>query len=192
VRILASRADASTTTTRWTVTGLGFLVDARGYVLTHYDVVRDAKGLVALLADGRRFTVTRVWWNESARVAVLKIEGQELSALALGVSGSVRVGDAAVIVGWPASGQGFASAAVSATGAATGGDLVFNVPVGTENVGGPVVNAQGQVVGIASSGARGGDWNLTGGYAIPIDRAKGMLEHAGLVVAPRSAAPSSP
>jgi S1-C subfamily serine protease len=193
VQILASREDPSTTTTRWTVAGLGFVVDARGYVLTHYGVVRDARALVALLADGRRFTVTRVWRDDLAGVAVLRIEGRELPVLSLGESRSVRVGDAAVIVGWPTSGpgRGSSSATIAATGAPAGGDLAIDPPVGAEYAGSPLVNARGQVIGIASAETHGPNGGLTGGHAIPIDRARGTLEQAWATAPPRSVAPPS-
>ena len=99
--------------------GLGFLVDGRGYVLTHSDVIRDGKGLEAALADGRTFAVKQVWRDPLAGVAVLWIDGRDLPALPLGDSTGLRVGDATALVGWPTAS---APPSVSATIRATGSD----------------------------------------------------------------------
>ena len=167
--------------------GLGFLVDGRGFVLTHYDVVRDGKGLEVALADGRTFAVKQVWRDSLAGIAVLRIEGRDLPALLLGDSEGIRVGEATVAVGWPtAAAAPPVSATIRATGAATGGNLAIDAPIPTESVGGPLINARGQVIGITSADAHVTDGSPRG-FAIPIDRAKSMLREAQA-----SAAPSRP
>jgi serine protease Do len=164
--------------------GLGFLVDARGYVLTHSDVIRDGKGLEAALPDGRTFAVKQVWRDPLAGIAILRIDGRDLPALPLGDSNGLRVGDAAAIVGWPAaSAPPPVSATIRATGAATGGNLAIDAPIQAENVGGPLLNARGQVVGIASADAHFMDGSSRG-FAVPIDRAKSMLREAQASAAP--------
>ena len=164
--------------------GLGFLVDERGYVLTHSDVIRDGKGLEAVLADGRTFTVKQVWRDPLAGVAVLRIDGRGLPALPLGDSNALHVGDPAAVVGWPAaSASTLVSATIRATGAATGGNLAIDAPIQPENLGGPLINARGQVVGIASADAHFMDGSSRG-FAVPIDRAKSMLREAQASAAP--------
>jgi S1-C subfamily serine protease len=156
-------------------TGVGFLVDRRGYVLTHDHLIRDAKGLEIALADGRKAPVKQVWRDQLAGVAVLKIEGSGLTALPLGDSGGLRVGDPAIIVGWPTvTSSPTSPATIRATGSATGGNLVLDAPISADRAGSPLVDPRGQVVGIATSnGASSG-----GGFAIPIDRAKATLRLA--------------
>jgi serine protease Do len=123
--------------------------------------------------------VKQVWRDQLAGVAVLKIEGRDFPTLPLGESGSVRVGDAAAIVGWPMAALATpASATIRATGSATGGNLAIDAPIAMEYVGSPLINARGQVVGIASTGAHYMDGSVRGGFAIPIDRAKSMLRQA--------------
>jgi serine protease Do len=164
--------------------GLGFLVDERGYVLTHSDVIRDGKGLEAVLADGRTFAVKQVWRDTLAGVAVLRIDGRGLPALPLGDSNALHVGEPAAVVGWPAaSASPPVSATIRATGAATGGNLAIDAPIQAENVGGPLINARGQVVGIASADAHYMDGSSRG-FAVPIDRAKSMLREAQASAAP--------
>jgi serine protease Do len=164
--------------------GLGFLVDERGYVLTHSDVIRDGQGLEAVLADGRTFTVKQVWQDPLAGVAVLRIDGRGLPALPLGDSRALHVGEPTAVIGWPtASVSPPVSATIRATGAATGGNLAIDAPIQAENVGGPLVNARGQVVGIASADAHFMD-GTSRGFAVPIDRAKSMLREAQASAAP--------
>jgi S1-C subfamily serine protease len=160
-------------------TGLGFLVDGRGYVLTHDYLVRDAKGVEVALPDGRKPAVKQVWRDQLAGIAVLKIDGAGLPALQLGESGGLRVGDAAMLVGWPtAASQTTARATIRATGSATGGNLALDAPVSAEYAGSPLVDQRGHVVGIATTDIHSTDQTGRGGFAIPIDRAKSMLRQA--------------
>jgi S1-C subfamily serine protease len=176
VRILGGPADAGRPATP---RGLGFLVDQRGYVLTHSDVIRDAKVLQVVLADGRTLPVKQVWRDELAGVAVLRIDGRDLPTLALGGSGGLRVGDPAVVVGRAiASSEPPVSATIRATGAATGGNLAIDAPIATAYVGSPLIDARGQVVGIASTDAHSMNGSAPGGFAVPIDRAKALLRQA--------------
>jgi serine protease Do len=189
VRILALSSDGSrgaspNPMSPATPRGLGFLVDERGYVLTHADVIRDGKRLEAALADGRIFAVKQVWRDPLAGVAVLRIDGRDLPALPLGDSDRLRVGDATAIVGWPAaSARPPVNATIRATGAATGGNLAIDAAVPTESIGGPLIDARGQVVGITSADAHLMDGSSRG-FAVPIDRAKTMLREAQTATPP--------
>jgi serine protease Do len=161
--------------------GLGFLVDGRGYVLTHDQLIREGRVLNVALADGRNLPVKQIWRDQLAGVAVLRIEASGLpAALPLGQSGALRVGDPAVVVGWPSGAQppATARASIRATGSATGGNLVLDAPISAESVGSPLVDLRGQVVGIAATDAPVTDERSRGGFAIPIDRAKTMLRQA--------------
>jgi S1-C subfamily serine protease/type II secretory pathway predicted ATPase ExeA len=161
--------------------GLGFLVDGRGYVLTHDELIREGRVLNVALADGRNLPVKQIWRDQLAGVAVLRIEASGLpAALPLGQSGALRVGDPAVVVGWPSGAQppATARASIRATGSATGGNLVLDAPISAESVGSPLVDLRGQVVGIAATDAPVTDERSRGGFAIPIDRAKAMLRQA--------------
>jgi serine protease Do len=184
VRVLLSQADGrkpATSGQSAPEAGLGFLVDQRGYVLTHDQLIREGRALKVALADGRSLPVKQVWRDQLAGVAVLRIEGTGLPpALPLGQSGALRVGDPAVIVGWPSGAQPAAAARASirATGSATGGNLALDTPISMEAVGSPLVDLRGQVVGIATTGAHATEDVSRGGFAIPIDRAKRMLRQA--------------
>jgi serine protease Do len=165
VRVVASSVDARSAG----VSGLGFVVDRRGYVLTQDQLVRDAKGLVVALVDGRKAPVKQVWRDPLAGVAVLKIDDSGLTALQLGDSSRLRVGDAAIVLGWSTVGAApSARATIRATGSATGDNLVIDAPISAEYVGSPLIDLRGQVVGMA----------IAEGFAIPIDRARATLRRA--------------
>jgi serine protease Do len=180
VRILVGRAESGRPAVEPGVEkGLGFLVDRRGYVVTHAEVVGDATAYDVALADGRKLPVKRVWRDRLTGVAVLKIEGSGLAALPLGESGGLRVGDATVIVGGPSPAQITPlRATIRATGSATGGNLAIDVPISTWFGGSPVIDSRGQVVGIAATDVHSAEGSSRGGFAIPIDRAKSILRQA--------------
>jgi S1-C subfamily serine protease len=184
VRIVPNPPDGKTSPA---ADGFGFLVDARGYVLTHDHLVRNAKNLKVVLADGRSLPVKQVWRDQLAGVAVLKVDGSRLPAVPLGESSALRVGDHALLVGWTTAAQPLtARATIRATGSATGGNLSIDAPVSAEYAGGPLVDLQGQVVGIATS-----DGQISGS-AIPIDRAKSMLRQAQSASAAQIRSPAQP
>jgi S1-C subfamily serine protease len=159
--------------------GLGFLVDRRGYVLTHQDLVVGAGPLQVVLADGRRLRVAQVWKDPLTAVAVLKLDGDRLPALPLGESRDLRVGDPGFLVGWPSDGAPPVHAAtIQATGSAIGGDLALDAALARAESGGPLLDVAGNVVGIAVAEAQPPGDARRPAFAIPIDRAKAILRTA--------------
>ena len=158
--------------------GVGVLVDRRGYVLTPNRLPSEAQTLQVRLADGRRLPVQRVWRDPLAGVAVLKIEGGSLPALAMGDSAALRVGDAATLV------YG-ATASAQATIRATGSAIVIDLPILGDRVGSPLIDESGRMIAISTA-----DEASPRGAAIPIDHAKPMLRQAMTADSARSAAPS--
>jgi S1-C subfamily serine protease len=152
--------------------GAGFVVDAAGYVVTSQRLVNGGGRIDVTLHDGRTMPVTVVARDPLSDVAVLKVDATGLTAAALGSSSVLRAGDPVVAVGARRGGEpGVTVATVNATGAATGGDLALDVPAGSHEAGGPLLNARGEVVGVAT-GAGAGGVRATG---VPIDRVKPLL-----------------
>ena len=157
-------------------------------MLTRDDLVRDAKTVEIALSDGRKVPVKQVWHDQLTGVAVLKIDGRGLTALPLGDSSALRVGDAAVVVGWPSAAP-LRQARIRATGSATGGNLAIDAPISMDSDGGPLIDLHGQVVGIAVVEGGGAESSSRNGSAIPIDRAKALLRQALLPAAAQSQSP---
>jgi len=157
-------------------TGAGFLIDPNGLIVTNAHVVEDADSLQVTLADGRRFSGMVIGQDERVDLAVLRIEGAtNLPTLPLGDSNRVRVGEFVIALGHPLGLDRFVSfGIVSRKGdplvAATAGfeGIQTDAAINPGNSGGPLVNMNGQVVGVNTMAAR----NLSIGFAIPSNLVK--------------------
>jgi serine protease Do len=165
------------TTLRADSIGSGFIVSSDGVILTNAQLVRDADRVAVMLADRRRFEATVLAIDPLTDVAVLKIGAHKLPTVRLGNSDDVAIGEPVLAMGDPYGLQGNAvSGIVSATGRS--GSLVpyiqTDVAMHFGNSGGPIVDSEGQVVGINAqiyttpAGYEGVS------YAIPINVALGV------------------
>src|SRR5690606_18761834 len=138
--------------------GSGVVVDAkRGYVLTHNHVIDKADEITVTLQNGRELTAELVGADPETDIAVLKVkpDGVKLTALPLGDSNALRVGDFVVAVGNPFGlGQTVTSGIVSALGRTGLGiegyeDFIqTDASINPGNSGGALVNLRGELVGI--------------------------------------------
>jgi len=177
--------------------GSGFIVGKDGIILTNAHVVRDASEVTVKLNDRREYKAKVLGSDQSTDVAVLKINAKDLPVVALGNPTRLGVGDYVLAIGSPFGfEQSATSGIVSAKGRSLPGDsyvpfIQTDVAVNPGNSGGPLFNANGEVVGINSQ-----IYSQTGGYqgvsfAIPIDVAlkvkdqivsTGKVQHARLGV----------
>ena len=155
--------------------GSGFIVRDDGLILTNAHVVREARHIVVKLKDRREFPAVVVGMDERTDVAVLAIEAQGLPTVNIGRDADLQVGQWVLAIGSPYGFEHSVSAGVvSARQRTLPGPqnvplIQTDVAVNPGNSGGPLFNAQGEVVGINSAIYSG-----TGGYqglsfAIPID-----------------------
>ncbi len=157
--------------------GSGFIISDDGTVLTNAHVVKDADEIVVRLSDQRELQAELVGLDERSDVAVLKIDASGLPTLKLGNSDTLEVGEWVLAIGSP-FGLDFTATQgiVSALGRSLPSDsyvpfIQTDVAVNPGNSGGPLLNTQGQVVGINSQ-----IYSRSGGYqgvsfAIPINTA---------------------
>lgn len=138
--------------------GSGVLIAPDGYALTNSHVVHGAAGLEATLADGRTLLADVAGDDPATDLALLRLPGNDLPFAALGDSNALRVGDWVVAVGSP-YGLSFTvtSGIVSALGRSLQsrqrgrtieGVIQTDAPLNPGNSGGPLLDAEGQVVGI--------------------------------------------
>jgi serine protease Do len=155
--------------------GSGFILSADGYVMTNAHVVDDADTIYVTLTDKREFKAKLIGVDDRTDVAVVKITASNLPTVTIGDSNKVRVGEWVVAIGSPFGLDNTVTAGiVSAKGRDTGDYLPFiqtDVAVNPGNSGGPLINMQGEVIGINSQ-----IYSRTGGFmgisfAIPIDEA---------------------
>ena len=165
-------------------TGSGVIVDAQnGYVLTNGHVVENATKIEVTTKENRRFTAKLVGRDPEADVAVLQIPTQNLTAVPLGDSDRLQVGDFVLAVGNPFGlGQTVTSGIVSALGRSGLGiegyeDFIqTDASINPGNSGGPLVNLYGQVVGINTAILAPGGGNIGIGFAVPINMARRVMD----------------
>ena len=159
--------------------GCGVIIDPSGIVLTNNHVVAHADEVIIQLDDGREFPATDIKTDERTDLAVLRIDaGQPLPAAKLGDSDQLEIGDWVIAVGNPFHLEQTVSAGIiSAKGRSLEGVrrarfLQTDAAINPGNSGGPLVNLNGEVIGINTA-----IFSQTGGYqgigfAIPANLAK--------------------
>jgi len=172
-------------------TGSGVVLDTKGDILTNYHVIQGATSISVTLSDGTTAAATVVGTNSSDDLAVIRVSvsSSKLHPATLGDSGTIQVGDAVYAIGSPygLSGtltQGIISGlnrpesnsvASGNVGASLNSLIQTDTPINPGNSGGPLVNDQGQVVGINQSIESPVDGNTGVGFAIPINLVKQLL-----------------
>jgi serine protease Do len=167
--------------------GSGFAIDNQGTILTNDHVVQSADSVIVVDADGRTFQAAVIGRDELTDLAVLRIPPGRIPAAPLGRSSDLMVGEPAIAIGNP-YGSFLANSEATVTRGVISGvdrdiratgqrDVLYADMVQTDasinpgNSGGPLVNIQGEVIGVNSSifSSSGGSQGLA--FAIPIDRA---------------------
>jgi serine protease Do/serine protease DegQ len=163
--------------------GSGVIIDAaRGYVLTNNHVIKDAERAIVTLKDRRQFAAKLVGTDPGTDIAVLKIDAPGLSALKLGDSDQLQVGDYVLAIGNPFGiGQTVTSGIVSAlgrSGLSVEGYEDFiqtDASINPGNSGGALVNLRGELIGINTAiiGPSGGNVGI--GFAVPSNMARAVM-----------------
>ena len=155
--------------------GSGVIVDAaKGYILTNNHVVAGADDISVTLQDGRTFKGKLIGTDPATDVAVVQIRADNLHALPMSDSSTLRVGDYVVAVGEPFGlGQTVTAGIISALGRSGLGDSSYQNFIQTDasinpgNSGGPLVNLHGELVGINTMIFSPSGGNVGIGFAIP-------------------------
>ncbi|MGD0363380.1 MAG: Do family serine endopeptidase [Bryobacteraceae bacterium] len=161
--------------------GSGFVVDHNGYILTNYHVVENATRVqVKLPNDHTDYPAKLIGTDQELDLAVLKIDaGKQLTPLHMGNSDAIEVGDWAVAIGSPFGlDQTMTAGIISAKGRDLGESghqlqrfLQTDAAINRGNSGGPLLNINGEVVGINTM-IVSGSGNFEGiGFALPINLA---------------------
>lgn len=155
--------------------GSGFIISPDGFIMTNAHVVQGADQVIVTLADKREFKARIVGADRRTDVAVVKIEASGLPAVRIGDVGRLRAGQWVMAIGSPFGLDNTVTAGiVSAKQRDTGDYLPFiqtDVAINPGNSGGPLINMNGEVVGINSQiySRSGGFMGIS--FAIPIDEA---------------------
>jgi Do/DeqQ family serine protease len=164
--------------------GSGVIVDAgQGYVLTNNHVVDNATNIEVTTKDNRRFKAKLIGRDPSTDIAVLQIPADNLTAVPMGDSSRLQVGDFVLAVGNPFGlGQTVTSGIVSALGRSGLGiegyeDFIqTDASINPGNSGGPLVDLQGRLIGINTAILAPGGGNVGIGFAVPINMARDVMD----------------
>lgn len=168
--------------------GSGFIIDSSGYILTNHHVVDGAESIIVTLTDKSEYKATIIGSDQRTDVALVKIDGKNLPALKIGNVENSKVGQWVVAIGSPFGLENTVTAGIISAKARDTGEytpfIQTDVAVNPGNSGGPLLNLDGEVIGINSQ-----IYSRTGGFmgisfAIPIDeamRVAGQLRENGKV-----------
>lgn len=163
--------------------GSGFIVSEDGYILTNNHVVNDAQTIVVTLKDGREFNAELVGTDPETEIALIKIDGENLPVSQLGDSDTIEVGEWAIAIGNPFGLQETVTIGIiSATGRTQVGIADFENFIQTDaainpgNSGGPLINIDGEVIGINTAIFTRSGGYMGIGFAIPINMAVDVKE----------------
>ncbi len=163
--------------------GSGVIVDAaNGYILTNHHVIDRASEITVTTNDGRSMEATLVGSDEDSDVAVIRVQGDNLQAIAIGRSAELRVGDFVVAIGSPFGlSQTVTSGIISALGRSGLGiegyeDFIqTDASINPGNSGGALVNLRGELVGINTAILSRGGGSIGIGLSIPVDMAGTLM-----------------
>ena len=174
--------------------GSGVLVDHRGYVLTASHVVERSQELSITLSDGQTFEAEIVGTSPAHDLAVVRIRGEArgLPVAQLGDSDALQIGEWAIAIGslfgylvdgsGPSITVGVISAVHRDVVPSDGGRAYYDMiqtdaAIHPGNSGGPLVNGQGEVIGINTTTITNQAGISTGiGFSVPINRASWVLD----------------
>src|SRR6187551_3640426 len=183
--------------------GSGFVIDSEGHIVTNDHVVDGASSISVEFSDGSTYDAQLVGTDASTDIGVIKVDApsSELTPLQLGDSGALQVGDEVVAIGSPLGlNETVTSGIVSALNRTITSPNNFSIndaiqtdaAINHGNSGGPLLDLQGQVIGINSQIESDSGGNDGIGFAVPSNTVKsvasqllatGKVEHACVGIA---------
>ncbi len=166
--------------------GSGSIIDQSGHILTNHHVVADAQKLEVTLADGSKWPAKLVGSDPDSDLAIIKINvpKEKLKVIPTGDSKSLRIGQKVLAIGNP-----FGLERTLTTGIISSLGRTIRSEVGTlmediiqtdaainpGNSGGPLLNSQGEIIGINSAIISPSGGSVGIGFAIPVNTAKRLV-----------------
>jgi serine protease Do len=158
--------------------GSGFIIDPQGYILTAQHVIDKANEIEIRLADLQRLPARVIAADSQIDVAILKIETErDLPTLAIGDSDAIRVGDLAVLFGFPFGRESSMNLGIISRSGRSYPDSASYDFIQTDagaypgGSGGPLLNSKGHVIGIITMASERGNM----GFATPINVIRRIL-----------------
>ena len=161
--------------------GSGFIIESDGYIITNHHVIDGADEIIIRMADRREFEAELIGSDPLSDVALLKVDAKGLPTLKLGDSEKLRPGEWVVAIGSPFNfDQSVTAGIVSAKGRSTNQQqyvpfIQTDVAINRGNSGGPLLNLDGEVVGINSWILSSGGGYMGLSFSIPIEPANNAV-----------------
>ncbi len=164
--------------------GSGFIVNPDGEILTNFHVVRGSAQLTVTLADKKTYKARILARDRRDDLALIKIDaGRKLPALKLGDSDGLAVGQKVLAIGNPFGFGGTLTTGIVSSldrsikteDESLEGMIQTDAAINPGNSGGPLLDSHGNVIGI-NTAIYGQQGNIGLGFALPINRAKAMLD----------------
>ena len=173
--------------------GSGFIISRDGYILSNDHVVGDAIEIIVSMAGGKEATAELIGRDPTLDVSLIKVDADDLVPALLGNSDDIILGEWAIAVGNPFGLFEFNNKSTVTVGviSAAGRDfgemdgrlyqdmIQTDAAINHGNSGGPLCNALGEVIGMNTfiyTGSRYNEGSVGIGFAIPINRIKGLLD----------------
>lgn len=163
--------------------GSGFIIDSSGIVVTNNHVIGEANDITVILHDGTRLKAEIVGKDSKVDLAVLKVKSDKpLPAVSFGDSDKLRPGDWVIAIGNPFGlGSSVSAGIVSARGRDIGSGsyddyIQTDAAINKGNSGGPLFNADGEVVGINTAILSPSGGSVGIGFAVPTSQAVPVVD----------------
>ena len=162
--------------------GSGFVIDKEGRILTNFHVIADAQEIWATLSNKKKYRATVVGTDRAHDLAIIQIKAPELQAATLGDSRRLQVGQTVYAIGNPFGLSGTLTKGLVSSvrqirepdGSTIDDAIQTDAAINPGNSGGPLLNRQGEVIGINTMIV--GQQSAGLGFAIPINTAKAVLD----------------
>ncbi len=166
--------------------GSGSIIDVKGHILTNHHVVADAQKLEVTLADGSKWAAKLVGSDPDDDLAVIKIEApkEKLKVINMGDSKTLRIGQKVLAIGNPFGLQRtLTTGIISSLGRTIRSDvgtlmediIQTDAAINPGNSGGPLLNSDGEIVGINSAILSPSGGNVGIGFAVPVNLARRVV-----------------
>ncbi|MCF8091112.1 MAG: DegQ family serine endoprotease [Desulfotignum sp.] len=159
--------------------GSGFIISRDGYIVTNNHVIKDADQIKVILHDKQEYDARIVGTDPMTDLALIKVDAKNLQPLKFGKSGEADIGSWVVAIGSPFGlEQTVTAGIISAKGRILGSGpyddfIQTDASINPGNSGGPLLNMDGEVIGINTAIVRSGQGI---GFAIPSDLATGIID----------------
>jgi serine protease Do len=162
--------------------GTGIIIDPRGYILTNHHVVNGVDSLRVTLDDGSSFDAKIISFDRKQDLAIIKIQpSQPLTVIPIGTSSDLMLGETVIAIG---NAFGYEHTVTAGIISSLSRDVEVNekqsyegllqtdASINPGNSGGPLINLDGEVIGV-NVAIRAGAQRI--GFAIPIDKARRIV-----------------